>query len=1731
MSKSGSNQAANQKQDKSFSIWNLFNSKTKSCETKNCDDENCEFRTAATSSNNGTTSRDCCSRTTNCTESIKMSNTLKENLNESNSIHKRINFVREFNELIVKNHVCYSDFKLIIFKTIDVFGLKTSNEHLDDLKLDEHKQTASPDDLHQLKLNVFKMYTKLIEQQFDMLQEEVRKILFVVLSKSIPYEKSMSLDDKTNGRMRNELNEIGLELLDALTNHGKNVCCFRFEIDIFVLNWFDDYVDNSRSELTCKYFELLTNLIRFNASAFIETVSRFVVKTSQFFTINYETGYSNREILLCLELFDIIFRYSILPSSVLNQFLTTLCIAVNFDNLTELAWKILRNLMNTDLIYTVLNSLLQFINEDNLKSSNQVLITCGSIYFIANSLWNEETKFNKIKHQPSSILPTLFRLLSNENLTVSTQIAIAIKQLLETQAKQLETASSNDPSIETTASEVTACKRKEMIVNLNDDYGLLLVYWDHIWSILQQLTDLCSKHVNLKETNQRTNLNGKSDQNRLMNELDVIVTIIEKLFLNSKQFNCDEKTFNFICVYTNLQMRTLGFENEYPPFLVKRIDLLIDNYEQIINSNCENWLHSLTRMMEQCFRNNLDTNLRIKTLKCLQKRLRMNTEKDEELIIDKIVIPYLKDVEQEFDFKVRDQMLRFLISFLKESSNNLLFFKVLEIIGRVLKKSLNRSRNNSDTSNDVCLEEEDPNVLVVRGLMAIFDERIYEKNFIPALEVFKLLSGYVCSHYCEGNNFEKISISMRLKILYFMFKIKPNFEGYIGIQKDDGKLQSIVYSKHLKCRKANQMPKSPSISSTTNQALSSFNLTSLPITTNQFSYDEMFNYINLCLSKERDWNILSIVLENLPNILSNPHIIYSTNFEHVIRIICDNCLTLVKEFSNLNQTNNYINMPKNAKSADLQNYVFSVLTALIPYRDLIKPDLQTSIVSEIRKGLCSKQSMQQCIMFLTIFTIEFQDAISKELPRILTTLSKTTASSQLAIPKLEFLSTLNLWPNLYSSFTNDEFLSIFAIILPYTNLMKFDDYSVALAYRVSTMWYLSSRYQFRRTITDYIIKQLPENIKYGNKQSKENIYTEEYRKRSSSLNTENDLNKKPGSGDSATGNATSRLTGGFGNNVLANTVPTNSNGNLHNSPSLPSPVPHQNSSIFNFSSNLEKPSNTSVPISPNPKKLPNTTTTVQQINGTGQQSQELLHTEYVESFVDLMSRNVVCSCSTLPNQDPIGKFLLENGLSETWVFGNKLITITTSSCNSKAVKGGDLCENCFNKLNAFEGKTATSTLTDGNKHLNNDDDVFNEPAVHQTSMNTTLKGNNIQALDHSKFNANDKDLLSSRRRHQSAIIPTATSSISRKLTSRDDSHIENNTHMYNSCRSWAAGWAEILIRTPTGNTSWIVKLQNSLFSNFQSNEMNDLLLNHLINTASDHRLQQTTTTNEQSAMCTSTNQSSVSLNQQHLNQNRLHQIIEQPYLTTSTTNLSHQSALRGRSNTISTSSEMSLKRNELRLSNSLLRTNENDLKFKNKMQPSFVFLQFFHQGTFGNPSREAPILLPKVSPFENTLRVFDRITPSETYKVGIIYVGKSQSKDRQQILSNEYGSERYMNFVKRVGTLVRLDEIDSQKVFIGGLSQDGTDGDFACIHHENLTQVVFHVATFMPNKENDPKCNDKMRHIGNNHVCIVYNDSQEEFDFSVIKGQWLKVCIIVTPFTHEQNFIHIQTIPGKMMHF
>ena len=82
----------------------------------------------------------------------------------------------------------------------------------------------------------------------------------------------------------------------------------------------------------------------------------------------------------------------------------------------------------------------------------------------------------------------------------------------------------------------------------------------------------------------------------------------------------------------------------------------------------------------------------------------------------------------------------------------------------------------------------------------------------------------------------------------------------------------------------------------------------------------------------------------------------------------------------------------------------------------------------------------------------------------------------MAVPVLEFLSTLVRLPKLFANFVEDQYLSVFAIALPYTNPKRFNHLAVSLAYAVIASWFIKCRPPFRKGFVAFITKALKANI-------------------------------------------------------------------------------------------------------------------------------------------------------------------------------------------------------------------------------------------------------------------------------------------------------------------------------------------------------------------------------------------------------------------------------------------------------------------------------------------------------------------------------------------------------------------------------------------------------------------------------------------------------------------------------
>jgi hypothetical protein len=177
----------------------------------------------------------------------------------------------------------------------------------------------------------------------------------------------------------------------------------------------------------------------------------------------------------------------------------------------------------------------------------------------------------------------------------------------------------------------------------------------------------------------------------------------------------------------------------------------------------------------------------------------------------------------------------------------------------------------------------------------------------------------------------------------------------------------------------------------------------------------------------------------------------------------------------------------------------------------------------------------------------------------------------------------------------------------------------------------------------------------------------------------------------------------------------------------------------------------------------------------------------------------------------------------------------------------------------------------------------------------------------------------------------------------------------------------------------------------------------------------------------------------------------------------------------------------------------------NHFLPANIPLALMHP-TF---SEAHPIHLPDNDQVTRALGALDRISTVDGHKVGVIYIGAGQSHEAE-ILRNVSGSVDYMELLSYLGTLVKLKNATFNTQ---GLDRHGDmDGEYTIAWRDRITELVYHVTTMMPtNLEHDPQCIGKKRHIGNDFVNIIFNNSGNPFDFNTFPSEFNYVNIVITP--------------------
>jgi len=151
---------------------------------------------------------------------------------------------------------------------------------------------------------------------------------------------------------------------------------------------------------------------------------------------------------------------------------------------------------------------------------------------------------------------------------------------------------------------------------------------------------------------------------------------------------------------------------------------------------------------------------------------------------------------------------------------------------------------------------------------------------------------------------------------------------------------------------------------------------------------------------------------------------------------------------------------------------------------------------------------------------------------------------------------------------------------------------------------------------------------------------------------------------------------------------------------------------------------------------------------------------------------------------------------------------------------------------------------------------------------------------------------------------------------------------------------------------------------------------------------------------------------------------------------------------------------------------------------------------------------------QDLLHLEDRLL-IKNYKFGVIYCKEGQTNE-EEMFSNEQGSAQFEEFLNLLGQKVPL---KGWKGFDGELDiLTDTTGTHSVVTQVEGFDIMFHVSTLLPLSRVNKQQIERKRHIGNDIVCFVFQDSSTTpFNPVTIKSKYNHVYIVVQAMPPSQS--------------
>lgn len=141
----------------------------------------------------------------------------------------------------------------------------------------------------------------------------------------------------------------------------------------------------------------------------------------------------NEAVMQCLQVLDAVICYTVFPNEILGICIMSLCRTVNKEAFCQNAYRIMKNLLGTQLGYASLLSMCSILNDVRYQNDDELLR--GAIFHINMGLWGgsnfgSNSVMIGLKYS-STVLLSFLQALKSEHIIVTYEVILSIQTLVK----------------------------------------------------------------------------------------------------------------------------------------------------------------------------------------------------------------------------------------------------------------------------------------------------------------------------------------------------------------------------------------------------------------------------------------------------------------------------------------------------------------------------------------------------------------------------------------------------------------------------------------------------------------------------------------------------------------------------------------------------------------------------------------------------------------------------------------------------------------------------------------------------------------------------------------------------------------------------------------------------------------------------------------------------------------------------------------------------------------------------------------------------------------------------------------------------------------------------------------------------------------------------------------------------------------------------------------------------